>query len=302
MTADPCRQRARHFLAGEMTASEQETFLRHARTCETCDSLVRLDAELREAPPSAPLTALESNSVRVAVLRRLRSDRERRSTRRPRWALAASLAAAAVLLLAVGVAAGRLWARRTAGPNSETLTALITQAAIGSRTLAEIENSPYSFTNVAFRVVNDERVMVSFDVSRHLELTAHRSDPLVRQLVVQAVLNPSPVGSRLKAISYAEGIADRAVVDALRRAMLDDSSVAIRLRALAALAPRKTDPEVQSALLTVLATSDSVPLRLQAIDYLVEGRVDPQKMRAALATLDPVDDAAALVKASGYIR
>jgi hypothetical protein len=304
MTVDPCQRWARQFLAGEMTPLEHETFLRHARTCETCDSVARLDAELRSTPPAARLTALEANSVRASVLSQLRTNRDRRKStdRKARWAVAASLAAAAVLLLAIGVAAGRLWPRAAGGEDGEALIALITQAAVGSRTLADVENSPYVFTNVTFRAEGAERVGVSFDVSRHLELTAHRSDPLVRELVVQAVLNPSPVGSRLKAISYAGSVADRAVIDALRIAMLDDPSADVRLRSLAALATHKTDPEIQAALLRVLTTSDSVPMRLRAIDYLVEGGVDPQKMRAAIATLDPVDHAAALVKASSYLR
>ncbi|HET9385345.1 MAG TPA: hypothetical protein VFO67_09370 [Gemmatimonadales bacterium] len=304
MTVDRCQRWSEQFLAGEMTALEHEAFLRHARSCEACNSLVLLDAELRVAPPVSRLTAAEGDGVRRSVLRQLHALQERRQAagQRPRGVGTALLAAAAVLLVGVGMVVGRFWAGAARGEDGEALTGLIKQAALGSLTLADVENSPYVFTNVAFRSVDAEQVAVSFDVSRHLELTAHRADPLIRQLVVQAVVNPSPIGSRLKAISYAEGVADRAVMDALLIAMLDDPSAEVRLRALAALAPHKADPEIQSALLTVLTTSDSVPMRLQAIDYLVKGRVDPQRLRSAVSMLDPEEHAALLVRASGYLQ
>jgi hypothetical protein len=84
--------------------------------------------------------------------------------------------------------------------------------------------------------------------------------------------------------------------------MLNDPSVAVRLKALTTLAAYKQDPEVQAAFLEILKTAESVQMRLLAIDYLVESRVDPTVMRDALRHLRPTEDAAALVKASAYLQ
>ena len=302
MTVDPCQQRAEQFLAGELGLLDGQAFLAHARTCATCAGVVAQDAELRALRPDG-LSVLEGDGLRGSVLRELRAGarlRQGYGGQAPlSWMAVAVRAVAAVLLLAVGVAAGRLWA---GSADERPLADHIQQAALDGRTLADVQNSPYTFTNVAFQPLGDDQLVVGFDVSTHVEVTARRSDPLVRQLAVQAMLNPSSLGSRLKAIGYAEGVEDRAVMQALRIAVLNDPDTAVRLRALDALAPYTSDPDVQSTLLSVLGTSGSVPMRLRAIDYLVKSEIDPQKMRVAVASLDPVADAAALVKAAAYIR
>jgi hypothetical protein len=298
MTLDRCQQQAERFLAGELGPSEARDFIRHARLCEECGAVVELDAELRGSSAPDVLAAVEGDGLRSSVMRELRRQQVPRS-HRPAWM---PMAAAAMLALGVGLAGGRLWSSAASEADDRPLARLIQEAALDTRTLADVENSPYMFTNVGFRAVDDTRVAIGFDVSTHVELTANRSDPLVRQLAVQAVLNPSPVGARLDAIAYAGGVPDRAVMNALRVAMLNDQNLAVRLKALEALAPYKNDPEVQAALLMVLTTADSVPMRLQAIDYLVAGSVDPQAMREAMRELHPVEDRAALVKASAYVN
>ena len=306
-----CQELSERFLAGDLRALERATFLAHARTCEACADIVAADAELRSAPVDC-LTVLEGGSVRAAVLRELRreagtGDLAGRGPRTGPAGLRNSwlpLAAAAVVLLAAGIWTGRAWAPSgdAAGDADTSFASRLQTAALDRRTLADLENSPYQFTNVTFRPAGSEQVAVGFDVTTHVELTAGKSDPLVRELVVQAMLNPSPIGARLTAIGYAEGVQNSEVLKALRIAVLNDPNVAVRLRALEALAPFKQDPEVQSTLLMVLTTSDSVPMRLQAIEHLIEGRVDKQAMRDALSTLDPAKNRPALIKASDYLN
>src|SRR5688572_6134649 len=206
MNSDRCQELSERFLAGELRPLEREAYLAHVRTCEACTDIVAADAELRSAPVDR-LTVLEGDSVRTAVLRELRRESVTRDlvARGPRsgaTALRSSwlpFAAAATVLLAAGVWTGRAWAPSggAAGNDDTSLASRIQQAALDQRTVADLENSPYQFTNVTFRPMGSEQVAVGFDVTTHVELTARKSDPLVRELAAQAVLNPSPIGARL---------------------------------------------------------------------------------------------------------
>lgn len=298
--SDACWQDSERFLAGDMDAAERTTFLRHAAQCPDCSGLVELDERFRHKRVDDDDTALtvgEGARLRGAVLRELRARTVRRRWL-PRYARAA---AAALLLVAAGFAAGRGLARSPAD-NAAALLRRIQDVARRNQTVADVANSPYILTNVAFSRVNDTEVSVSFDATSHLEVTADRSDPLVRELVVQAVLNQSAIGSRLEAIDYAGDVRDRAVVKALQIAMLNDPNAAVRLKALTALAPHKNEPAVQASLIEVLKTADSVPMRLQAIDYLVDGRVDKEAIRGALPRLQAIGDEATLVRANAYLQ
>jgi hypothetical protein len=296
------QRQVKRMLAGELAGPGLAALHEHAKGCEECAGLIEMAAALDAAEPE-PLSLADSVAIRSGVLRELR----RGSTQVPEWsvwsrAIRPALAvAAAFVLLAGGFAAGRTWV--PAGDRgTAALIEGIERIAGRNRTLADVENSPYALSDVSLDPLDDQRVTASFDVTRHVSVTADRSSPIVRELVVQAVLNPGGVGPRLKAIGYAADMRNDQVKDALRIAMLNDPSVPVRLRALEALAAYKGDSDVQAAFLQVLTTSDSVQMRLLAIDYLVDTRVDPAAMRDALEHLDPSTHAAALVKASAYLK
>jgi hypothetical protein len=145
-------------------------------------------------------------------------------------------------------------------------------------------------------------VNLSFDVSRHLELSLKRDDPLVTEVLVQSLIEPSGVDTRLNAILIAENTRDRKIKKSLIVAMLCDENLAVRMAAQLKLIERPGDPEVADSLLDVLEREQSVRMRLVAIDYLANSNIQPARLERAIAAGDKEGIDAVRVKASVYLN
>jgi len=64
----------------------------------------------------------------------------------------------------------------------------------------DVANSPYVYSNVQVGESSGEKIRLSFDVSRHLDLDLAKSDPLVTEVLVQSLIQPASIGTKLKAI------------------------------------------------------------------------------------------------------
>jgi hypothetical protein len=167
--------------------------------------------------------------------------------------------------------------------------------------LEDVENSPFRYANVSVEEAGDERIRLSFDVSRHLELTVPENDPLVTEVLVQSMLDAGSVGAKLEAIDRADNVLDPRVRGALVKAMLSDPNLGVRLEAQKKLAGRPGDREIAEALLAVLENEESVQMRLVAIEYLTQSRVDPKLLEKAVEAGEPAGRGAVRVKAADYI-
>ena len=101
--------------------------------------------------------------------------------------------------------------------------------AASNRGLTDVEDSPFTLSNVSFRRVAGDRVALDFDVTTHLATVESTGSPLVREVLAQSLLNPATVGERLKAMSLAAGLPDPRVEQAVLFALRRDESVAVRL-------------------------------------------------------------------------
>ena len=119
-------------------------------------------------------------------------------------------------------------------------------------------------------------------MTTHLATLESTRSPLVREVVAQSLLNPSSLGERLKAMSFAAGVAEPKLEQAVLFALRRDESVAVRLAALTVLVGRLDDEEVRSALITALRDDPSVQVRLAALESLTSHRVDPRRIREAI--------------------
>jgi len=209
-------------VADEIAPAENERLRNHSRQCDHCGGLLRLQDDLRTAgEKEADVPAEDLQQVRHAVLRsiHLRSHPSTISTGKTGWTrvwlarLAWSGGLAAALFVG-GFFFGNLWSTRHGDPGSALIRQIYSDAR-KEKSLRDVENSPLMYSNVLFNRVNDQNLSLSFDVTRHVELTAGPEDPLVRDLLIQALLNPSPLGARLKAISFAETNKDPEVKRAL---------------------------------------------------------------------------------------
>jgi len=308
-------------VAGETVTGEWRDLIEHCKGCASCRRLLALHAELNDL--GAEFVEFEEpglDAVRSRVLERVARDRQRSGEvdrdDRPgplSWlpfspALRPLAAAALVLLVFVSgalVGGGASWLKQADAPavdQPDPLLRGISADAASNHRLADVEDSPYTYSNVSFRRIDDRQVALSFDVTTHVQAVEPVHSELVKELLVHSLLNPSHTGSRLKAISYAAEMMDPKVRDALIFALRRDENLAVRQRALEILGRYAADPAVEAAVLATLQDDESVQMRLLALDYLASRSFDPETLRRTLEDAETGTDAALLVRLADYER
>lgn len=152
--------------------------------------------------------------------------------------------------------------------NPQDLMQRVRQNANTGDQLQQKQHLPYRYANIQIDPVDGQNVKVKFDLVRTVDMQLDQSDPLVSDLLVHSLLNPSPVASRLRAVQMAGQKLQPKVRQALVVTMLQDENFAVRERALQRLAPYIDDEKVSDAFLSLLKSDDNVQLRLSALDVL----------------------------------
>ena len=266
------------FVASELDPRDASELLAHAKDCESCRRLLAIHGELVAAGARVPEP--DEADLELVQERVLRDVKRRRALRPLRIA---ALAAGVILPFAVGLLLGRALPGRAGSPGSSSrfLDALHVEAA-ANRGLTDVEDSPFTYSNVSYRRLPDGRVALDFDVTSHLSTVESTRSPLVREVLAQSLLNPSSVGERLKAVSFAAGELEPKLEQAVLFALRRDESVAVRLAALTVLVGRLDDEEVRLALMAALRDDPSVQVRLAALESLASHRVDAREIREAI--------------------
>jgi hypothetical protein len=210
-------------------------------------------------------------------------------------------AGSAVVLLTCVFLLGR-WSVSSFSRGPAGLVREIESQASGQTDLAGHWDAPYIYSNISLRTRERGRLALSFDVTRHVSLTAQEDSPLAREVMVHAILDPSTIAPRLKAISLAEHVADDRLKEALIFILINDSNQAVRLKALSALTQYPFDLDIEAAMLRSLRDDDAVQVRLQAIDCLAARKVDPEAIRQAIGEANRPGDAAARREAALQLR
>jgi hypothetical protein len=290
-------ERLRALVAGEPVPAR--ALYEHAATCPECrdllathEALTGLAGETRDADP-----------VELDALRRRVLDQVRRGPTparpipfgyRPAWA-----AGFAVLLFGAGFATAWLSSDAREPRAGSDLVGQMTDEAISNRSLLDVENSQFTYSEVAFRRIDGDRVELEFDVARHVRVTDSARSPIVQEVLAQSLLNPSHTGTRLKALSLAaQGMAPK-VRESLIFALHHDENLAVRSKALEILAAQPHDPAIEAAVLTTLRDDDAVPMRLEALDYLAR-HVESATLRRAIGDAGTPGNATLLVRLGDY--
>jgi hypothetical protein len=147
-------------------------------------------------------------------------------------------------------------------------------------------NEPYIYQNAKFRPLDNGRVQVSFDVTRHLEISKSKNDPLIQDILAQSLINSSSVPERLRSISNTSFTMHPKIKQALITTMLNDSHPIVRQKSLFSLMKYKNDKDIQDALIQLLDKEESVYMRLAAVDYLSNNDVDMSILEQNINTLD----------------
>jgi len=206
---------------GELDPAGQEELQKHLDQNPEYEDILKIHNLLNSSGSMAPEPEVEQFSqMRAAVLRKIRLSEQNSPGRIEQFlnnvrdhAMRPEMAVAALTLI-IGFLLGR-----ALPPDENSLSTnimdQISTLAQGNTKLDDIKKSPYLYTNVSFKEVDPENVALSFDVTTHLDMVSKKSDPLVRDVIAQSLINPSNLGAELKAISYTEGVFDRKIKEAL---------------------------------------------------------------------------------------
>ena len=323
-----CREIEESFaalLSGTAATDERRGVMRHLADCDSCAELFAIHAELEDVELPEPANT-DFLLMRREVLRSIRQQSAsgagtlwhgvRALLARPLPALALLPAALVAAVIAGGLGYGvAVWLRpagdlgpvrsaetrigNTGAADSNALAGELQFAATRNQRLEQSADSPYTFSNLNVRELDENEVELSFDVATHLELVRDRRDPLVAEILVQSLINPAPVGTRLEAISLVDSLVPK-VRDALIVAMRDDESLAVRLRALAKVSEQSVDATIEEALLGVLAHEESVQMRLMAVDRLTKRNIARARLEEAVLSGQPEPGRAISIRVQDY--
>ena len=306
-----CERFESYFDLGEPGEQEREELREHCRTCKSCADLLALHGELTELgqdviePDSAELAALHRR-----VLGELASEQQPHASSpwqtlvSGHWFRGFVAAAASLVLFVAGLAVGRGGGQPApingnGGVMARLVGAIHADAAF-NRTLPDVEDSRFTYSNVSFRPVEGGRVALDFDITTHIQLVESVDSEVVQDVLVHALLDPSSTGARLKAMSYAGAAMDSKVKDALIFALRRDDNLAVRLKALTILSDHLTDQEIESAVLATLQDDESVQMRLLALDYLAAHSEDRSRIQEVIQNTDRPGTEALKVRLAEY--
>jgi hypothetical protein len=306
---DRFEQTIQAYIAGEPVADDLEPLVEHCKGCSDCRELLAVHRDM--ANLGAKFDELEEPDFHVLRAQVLEQVARKRMTsaRKGLWASFLSpfslqpLTAAALLaaIFFIGVVAGQMRLDSAEGGTPLLLDEMNTEA-VANRSLIDVENSPYTYSNVTFRKINGSQVALGFDVSRHVDVIEPVQSDLVKEVLVHSLMNPTHTGSRLKAVSFASDIAEPKVTEALIFAMLGDDNLAVRLKALSILSAQPAHPDVDAAVLATLRDDESVQMRMEALDYLAARSFDRDLLRRTIQEQESASDPALMVRLADYGR
>jgi len=303
------KKRIEQLLAGELNDTEVSQLRTELEAYPEYREIAELHAMLDRMENDAPEVSGEKFSrMRAEVLRAVRLRKNDTSSanqgsilEKIQLFLMRPEMAAAALTLIIGFFLGRVFpgsGDRLTGQFLSQINILASQ----NTQLNDVKNSPYTYSNISFREVDQNTVELSFDVSTHLNMVKTKNDPVVREVIAQALLNPSNVGSELKAISFSESIVDQRVKQALIFSMKNAPIVAVRQKAEETLLSYKEDPEIREAFLGVLREEESVQMRLTALEYLINNKIPPDSIRILVDRKHLQNSPAVLFRAKKYLE
>jgi hypothetical protein len=293
-----------------MSASEiAATFETHAATCRECGSVLAAHRELeRMGADVAEPSEADFAAARASVLTALGPRSERRATG-GFWRELATLVRARPLgagaVAAVVLAAGALLGRASTTPpmlDDAMLLRAMTDEARGAHAVASYWDGRFTYSNVSVRPAGGDRLSLRFDACRHMEVVTTRESALAKEVLLHAIVEPSPLNTRLEAVALATETGDRTLREGVIIALHHDPELAVRLAALETLGRVPFDDTVRAALLRTLGTDPAVQMRLEALEMLEAKQVSADLLRRTIVDAGLETDPAVLERARGLLR
>ncbi len=268
MTCQQIQMNLSLYLYGELDFAQEEEVEEHLSACALCQrALARekswhttLNSERRDAPLELLSqcrrelrTAISSSGPRNGPRASWLSWLEPLGFSATRWSMGVAIAS---FLVVVGFSAAR-WMDRNGAPNLE----------IGeSSDMGVLGSSTARIRDIQPR--DNDRVRIVFDQVRSREISGRIDDGQVRQLLLEAMKDPTDPAIRVDSVEMLNRQGGDDVRDALIYSVRHDTNAAVRLKALEGLRRFGGDPTVNDALKFVLEHDDNPGVRSEAIDVL----------------------------------
>jgi len=268
------------YAADETSAEETRSIQAHLEGCPDCRQklaeLEKLAKALQQAAPSqGPDDMLYALRSRLA----LQLQREARPRRQPQLRLRPSLQwALAVLLLVAGFGAGRF-----TGKTPRADSAVLQQLLTANQTVSTAQGAIDPYLNAVEKVKYDPAtglVEIQYNTINNVSYRAATDNPVIRQMLRQAVTEEQNPSARLNAVRTMQAIAikeqglDTDLLTAIEYLLQKEQNQGVRLMALKVLKSVPMNEAIKHMLLRVLLYDQNMALRIQAFETLT-GRAAP---------------------------
>jgi hypothetical protein len=182
-------------IAGNPQLDQLEELVEHCKTCPDCRALFEMHRTLSDIGSKVDeLEPADLEGARRSVVEQVVAKTGRRS--RSRWFAALrtpftmrplSATALMALVFILGMAAYHYVDRFKSVPTDWT------EEALSDASLTDAENSPYGFSNVAVNYLNDNRISLSFDISKRVAIVEPANSERVKKILMHSY-STSPTG------------------------------------------------------------------------------------------------------------
>jgi hypothetical protein len=184
-------------IAGTPRLEQLEELVEHCKSCRDCRDLYEMHRTLAHLGSKFDeLEAVDFSRERSRIVKTVAAGSKRR--RKSRWATLfrtplALQPLAAVALLAVvfvlGLVASRLIDRSPLPPKESI------EGTYFSASIMDPDNSPYAYSNISIKYLDEKKIRLAFDVTRHIEIVDQAQSEQVKGILIHSLLNPSPTGA-----------------------------------------------------------------------------------------------------------
>ncbi len=184
-------------IAGDPQLEQLEELIEHCKTCRDCRELYEMNRTLAHLGRKFDeLEPVDLSELRASIIKKVSVKRKRRFfaewiavLRTPFQLRPLTAVALLAVVFAIGLATSNL-GNRVSSPAGN-----LTDEALSPTNLRDLENSPYTFSNVAIRSLDNNTVSLTFDITKHVEIVDSTQSELVKGVLMHTLLNPSPTGA-----------------------------------------------------------------------------------------------------------
>jgi hypothetical protein len=268
------------YVSAESPADESELIQAHLQNCDRCRQKLAEQTQLYKT-----LQAVASEQAEDTMLYALRSrlayqlQRETRPLRQNGYRLKpAWQGAMAALLLLGGFSIGRFTAKSV-----HTDSAVLQQLLTADRTVNTAQGAINPYLDAVDKVKYDPAtgmVEIQYNTINNVSYRAGTDNPVIRQMLRQAVAEEQNPSARLNAVRTMQAIAikeqglDTDLLTAIEYLLQKEQNQGVRLMALKVLKSVPMNEAIKHMLLRVLLYDQNMALRIQAFETLT-GRTAP---------------------------